>query len=125
MDIQIISGILFILHAFAGGFMFSVIRRQLGLFKKYIDLELKNFRMVLFLLSISLFIYNLVPLIINFSNYMNESGECSLSRFYYITVNALSSLTSSILIWTMYRMAAKTAVLVEADKEEALRKRRG
>jgi hypothetical protein len=124
-DINSISTILFILHLIASGFMLSVIRKQLGLFKKYIDPELRAFRLVLFLLSLSIFLGNLIPLTIDFINAIGvTSNEVPIGRIVYISSNAIVAVISAALIWSMYRMAAKTAVIVEDDKIEALKKKK-
>jgi len=123
MDIKTISALLFILHIVASTFMFLVIRRQLSLFKRYIDPELRRFRMVLFLLTMSIFIGNFIPLSIDLFNAIGEAPESApLGRIIYITANAIVSVISSGLIWSMYRLAAKTAVIVESDKKAALKK---
>ena len=123
-DINSISTVLFILHLIASGFMLSVLRKQLGLFKKYIDPELRAFRMVLFLLSTSIFLGNLIPLTIDFINAIGDSSsEVPIGRLLYISTNAIVAVISAGLIWSMYRMAAKTAVIVEEDKAEALKKK--
>jgi hypothetical protein len=123
-DINSISAVLFILHLVASGFMFSVIRKQLGLFKKYIDPELRGFRLTLFLLSVSIFMGNLVPLTIDLLNALGDSpDEVPFGRILYISTNAIVAVISAGLIWSMYRMAAKTAVIVEEDKAEALKKK--
>lgn len=123
-DINSISAVLFVLHLIASGFMLSVIRKQLGLFKKYIDPELRSFRLVLFLLSTSIFIGNFIPLTIDFINAVGKSpDEVPFGRVLYITTNAIVAVISAGLIWSMYRMAAKTAVIVEDDKAEALKKK--
>ena len=120
-DINSISAILFVLHLVASGFMLLVIKRQFGLFKKYIDPELRTFRLILFLLSVSIFLGNLVPLIIDLCNALGVApDEVPVGRVVYITANAIVAVISSILIWSMYRMAAKTAVIVESDRLEAL-----
>lgn len=123
-DLNAISTILFILHLAASWFMLSVIIKQLGLFKKYIDPELRTFRLILFLLSTSIFIGNFVPLTIDFLNAITEApDEVPFGRILYITSNAIVAVISTGLIWSMYRMAAKTAVIVEDDKIEALKKK--
>lgn len=121
-DLNSISAILFVLHLLASTFMLMVIKRQIGLFKKYIDPELRAFRLVLFLLSMSIFLGNLIPLTIDFINAVGvTTDEVPLGRILYINTNAIVSVISAGLIWSMYRMAAKTAVIVEDDKQEALK----
>lgn len=121
-DINSISAILFILHLIASGFMLSVIKKQLGLFKKYINPELRAFRLILFLLSMTIFIGNFIPLTIDFINAIGDSvSEVAFNRVLYITTNAIIAVVSSGLIWSMYRQAAKTAVIVEDDKIKALK----
>lgn len=123
-DINSISMILFILHLAASLFMLSVIKKQLGLFKKYIDPELRSFRLILFLLSTTIFVGNFVPLIIDFLNAINDAPEdVPFGRILYISANAIIAVVSSGLIWSMYRQAAKTAVLVEEEKAEILKSR--
>ena len=123
-DINSISLVLFFLHLIASLFMISVIRKQLGLFKKYIDPELRGFRMILFSLSVAVLIGNFVPLTIDFINAINPAvDEVPFGRVLYITANAIIAVVSAGLIWSMYRQAAKTAVIVEEDKIKALHKK--
>lgn len=120
-DLNSISAILFLLHLAASGFMLSVLRKQLRLFKKRIWPELRSFRRMLFLLSATIFIGNFVPLVIDFLNATNEAPyEVALGRIVYITTNAIIAVVSSILIWSIYRYSAKTIVIVAEHELEEL-----
>ena len=119
-NLNLISALLFILHLMASGFMLSVIIKQFKLFKKKIYPELINYRFILFFLSISIFLGNIIPLTIDFINAIGiTSNAVPLSRILYISANGIVTLISSVLIWSIYRYSAKTVVIVEEHEQEA------
>lgn len=118
-NLNLISGLLFILHLVASFFMVSVIRKQLKLFKKRIYPELRAFRSTLFFLSVSIFFGNLVPMTIDFINAIGiTSNDVPLSRILYISANGIVTLVSAVLVWSIYRYSAKTIVIVEEHEQE-------
>ena len=125
MNIKVLATILLIGHTVSAGFIFFVLKRQLALFRLKIDPELVTFRRVLFFLSVAIFLGNFVPIGIDlltiFSNL--PRAKASPAGIYYAFSNMLVMMLSAGLIWTMYRLAAKTATLVESDKIKALNKK--
>lgn len=125
MDIKTLAKILLIGHVVSASFMFFVLKKQLALFKLNIEPELVKFRKVLFGLSLAVFLGNFIPIVIDVLTIVSKvtRSQPSTIGIYYAFSNCIFSILSAILIWTMYRLASKIAVIVEHDKEVALKKK--
>ncbi len=111
MDIHVYAAILLAFRVVSLLLIGIVIKRQLELFKLHIDPEITNFRKRLFLISVTIFIGNLVPAIIDV---FTINGELTRSTQ---TVNMVSLIYSgawvttstlmAYLIHSLYRMSHK------------------
>lgn len=109
MDIHTYATILLAIRIVSMSLMALVIKRQLELFKLFIDKEIRLYRRILFALAVLIFAGNLIPALIDL---LTITGD--LVR-YARTVNGVSlvytmawagtSLLSSILIFWLYRMS--------------------
>lgn len=120
MDIRLLAIILLIGHGISTGFTLSVIRRQRELFKIKVDPEVQSVRRVLFGMSVTVALGNVIPIIVDAltigafvsrsSNHVNTIG------LFYSLSNVVTAAVSAILIWTLYRLAARTLIDVENDR---------
>ena len=120
MDIRILAGVLLIAHLVSIVFITFVILRQRELFKAKIQPDLVRFRHLLFILALIIFAGNLIPigvdtltiidLVQRSSNVINPVGVA------YSASNAVVFVTSSLLIWFLYRMAATIVLIAERAK---------
>lgn len=117
MNIKTLAWILLIFRLLSMGFIVLVLRRQMRLFKLYIQPQLRTFRKVLFLLALIVFIGNLIPIVVDlltvFSKIHRVVSRTNMAGVVYALSNDLVSLSSSVFIWYMYRVAAKTLLIVE------------
>jgi hypothetical protein len=103
------------ISAVAMGFIFRVIKKQLGLFKKPLsERDIKHFRYTLFAISIVIVVMGLIPIIINVVTVFIEVGgngnsgrptTVSLISFIYSLGVHLQTLLLSYLLWRIYRLA--------------------
>jgi hypothetical protein len=105
--------------------MVSVIRRQWILFKIPIDKDLVKFRKILLLLSSAIVIGNLIPILIDliaivYSNSQYIARPNAISVIYAVS-NNLTAVLSAFFIWALYKLADRTAIIVEEDKVIALK----
>lgn len=108
ISIQIIAAILLIIRIFSIVFMSSVIRKQFRLFKLPIREEVRMFRVVLFILAIVILIGNAIPVIVDTVTLLTDvprSPFLSHLSVTYALSNAITSLSSSLLIWFLYRIS--------------------
>ena len=115
--IQLVPYILILLgiSAVAMGFIFRVIRKQLGLFKQPLtEKDIKNFRYTLFAISLVIVIMGLIPIAINvIALFIELSGNGNSGRphtvspisFVYSMGVHLQTLLLSYLLWRIYRLA--------------------
>jgi hypothetical protein len=111
-SIQTIAFIALLARVGSDIFIGLVLFRQYKLFKLPITDELRHFRFVLFLLSLGIFIGNLIPIILDIATiYFGGAGRptrVSLPSASYVESNAITSLISAYFIWKLYRLAAAT-----------------
>lgn len=121
MDIKLIAGIGFVVEVIASIFIFLVLVRQIKLFKHHVQEDLIWYRRILFIMSITIFVGSLLPMLIDlftvFSLVRRTTDHVNLIGVVYFIANTLKSLLLSSLIWVLYRMAART--LINADIELA------
>jgi hypothetical protein len=110
MDIQLYAGILLVLRLISMSFIFIVLRKQLALFKQPISDNIRWFRVTLFVLAMAVFIGNIIPAGIDiltvFADLPRSVRTVKPISLLYTMDAAGTSLVSSILIWTLYRMAS-------------------
>jgi hypothetical protein len=123
MDIKVLAAVVLVGQSISFILMATVLMKQLSLFKLYIEPELKRFRLALFLLALVIFLGNIVPTtisVLTLTDTVTRSvHHINLVGMFYSMTNTLVATFSSILIWLMYRLAKKTATLVEHDKAVA------
>lgn len=127
MPIKLLAALLLIAQVGTVIFIVSVLKRQLGLFKLYVDPGIRKFRRTLFLLALAIFLGNLIPMTIGFLTVLGSitrsASTVNLVSGIYTVSNTLTLFFSALLIWFLYRQAKRTATLVEHDKEVALHKK--
>jgi len=127
MPIKLLAALLLVAQIGTVIFIVSVLKRQLGLFKLYVEPGIRKFRRNLFILALVIFFGNLVPLTIGFLTVIGaitrSATTVNLVSGIYTVANTLTLFFSALLIWTLYRLARQTATLVEHDKEVALHKK--
>lgn len=127
MDIKDVALLLLLGRIVSVVFISLVIKRQLALFKKPIDPGLVGLRRTLFLLSLGVFVGNLIPIAIDIltiatASSLHREDSPSIAGVTYALSNCVTASVSAVLIWTMYRQAAKTVILVDHNIEVALNK---
>lgn len=121
LDIQTIALILLVARVLSVIFIVIVLLRQVRLFGKEIDFSVVPFltniqresvyriRTVLFTLSVIILLGNLVPVVIDyitlFSDDLGRPASLKPISIAYGFSNALTALFSSIMIWTLYKLA--------------------
>ena len=109
MDIHTYAAILLATRVVSMFLMGAVIRRQLQLFKLYIDKEIRHYRIILFVLAIAIFAGNVIPAgidLLTITGYLVRSSKVVNGvSLVYTGAWATTSLLSSILIFWLYRMS--------------------
>lgn len=116
--------VLIIGHLIAIGLILSVIVRQRFLFGLHIIDNVSRFRLVLFYLSISLLVSNVMPILLDTTNMLVSIGF--LHQWYseeveYITYtlfNCASAILSATAIWILYRTAAASTEKSQPIKKD-------
>ena len=112
MDIKVLATILIIGHLVSVTFILLVLKKQYGLFKLSIDHNIKVFRRVLFFLSIAIFMGNIIPITVDgltiFNHIQRSTNHVNAVGLWYSMSNMLTAIFSSLLIWTLYLLAART-----------------
>lgn len=131
MDIQTYASILLVIRLVSMWFIGSVLVRQMILFRYPIAKPLVWFRRTLFLLALFVFIGNIAPLIIDALTIWGDLTRSTrivkpISLVYTIDA-AGTALLSSVLIWTLYRLASgeKTQTDTTLAVERASEYKRG
>lgn len=109
MDIHLYASILLVIRIASLILIGAVIKRQLELFKLFIDKEIRTYRRILFVLAIAIFIGNLIPGTIDILTLVGEVTRSAKTisgvSLVYTGAWALTSLLSSVLIFWLYRMS--------------------
>ncbi len=124
MDIRILAVLLVTGHLASAFFISRVLILQIPLFKARRYPELKWFRRILFTLALAIFIGNFIPILIDgltIVDFVHRSTKHvnSVGVAYSIS-NALVFSLSALLIWFLYRLAARTLIIVDHDRSVAL-----
>ncbi len=128
MDIKTVAFILLLGHIVSAVFMLFVVRRQRILSKLPIDPELLPFRKTLNRLSLAILVGNFIPIIIDVltitahDSLRREDSPSTIGIMYAVS-NAVTAAISAYLIWTLYKQAAKTVLIVDQATEDALNKK--
>lgn len=125
MDIKTVAFILLLGHIVSAVFMLFVVRRQRGLSKLPIDPELLPFRKTLNRLSLAILVGNFIPIVIDIltivvTDSLHREDTPSIAGVIYAFSNAVTAAVSAYLIWTLYKQAAKTVLIVDQATEDAL-----
>lgn len=130
MDIKTVAFILLLGRIVSFSFMTLVVRRQRALSKLPINKELLPLRKTLGRLSIAVLIGNLIPIVIDVltilaSNSLEREDTPSVIGVMYGFSNCITSAVSAFLIWTLYKQAEKTVLIVDEATQKALEKHNG
>lgn len=109
MDIKLYAAILLATRIVSLILMGLVLKRQLQLFKLPIDKEIRNYRIILFLLAFAIFAGNIIPAIIDYLTLTEELVRSTKTingvGLVYSLAWTVTSLLSAILIFWLYRMS--------------------
>lgn len=127
MDIKTVALILLLGRLVSVTFMLLVVRRQRSLTKEAKYKELAPMRRVLNRLSLAVLIGNIIPIIIDImtiyaANSLEREDSPSVIGVTYGFSNCITSAISAYLIWTLYKQAEKTVLIVDQATEDALAK---
>lgn len=121
MDIRTLAWFLLLGQIGSALFMSAVIARQVTLFGRQMQRDLIWFRRVLFALAMVIFLGNAIPMgidVVTVLGFVTRSANhINTVGLYYTTSNTLVAFTSSVLIWMLYRLAAKTVLITEVAQE--------
>lgn len=128
MDIKHVAAILLVGHIVSAAFMVFVVRRQRALTKLPVNPELMPLRRTLGRLSMAVLIGNIIPILIDIltiiaHDSLKREDSPSLVGMTYAFSNAITAAVSAYLIWTLYKQAAKTVLIVDQATEDALAKK--
>lgn len=111
MEIHAYAAMLFFFRIASMVLIGKVVLRQLELFKMHVDEDIKYFRILLFVLSISILVGNFVPAVIDL---LTIAGELQRSTTYvngvslvYTLATSVSFLLGSYLIYKLYDVSQK------------------
>lgn len=125
MDIKLLASILITGHIISAIFTSIVINRQRNLFRIKVDPDIQKVRRVLFGMSITVFIGNLIPILVDAGTLVGSitrsSHHVNAVGILYSVSNVVTAVVSAILIWTLYRLAARTLIDVENERIEPSR----
>lgn len=108
ISLAIAISVFLALRLISAYFIGRVLYIQYGLLKKPIDPDLRNFRAILFALSIVVFLGNLVPIAVDIYSLLfpvPRPAFYSLLSVSYGLSAALTSVASALLIWLLYKIA--------------------
>lgn len=112
MDIKTLAVLLLFGHLVSSAFIILVLRKQFKLFKVSIDPSIKVFRRVLFFLSMAILFGNVIPIIVDtatiFDAIVRSSHHVNTVGVFYSAANMITAVLSSLLVWTLYLLAART-----------------
>lgn len=128
MDIKHVAAILLVGHLVSASFMIFVVRRQRALNKLPVNPELLPLRKTLGRLSMAVLIGNIIPIVIDIltilaHDSLHREDSPSIIGVTYAFSNVITAIVSSYLIWTLYKQAAKTVLIVDQATEDALAKK--
>lgn len=106
-------------------FMILVVRRQRVLSKLPVNPQLRPLRKTLNRLSFAVLIGNIIPIILDAStiiaaNSLEREDSPSVIGVSYAFSNCITAAISAYLIWTLYKQAEKTVLIVDQATQDAL-----
>lgn len=106
--------------------MFAVIKRQRHLLRYPVPEEVQVFRLVLFGVSLCVLFGNIIPIVIDVltiasHDSLQREDSPSTIGIVYAFSNTVSAIIASMLIWLLYRLAARTADITDENQKAALR----
>jgi hypothetical protein len=129
LSIHILAAILLAAHLGSGFYIGNVLRKQFQLLRLPIDAQLKSFRLVLLLLSITIFVGNFIPILVDAPTALGQTlgrpEHVKIISILYAVSNALTQLISAYMIHTLYRLAAADPEEQGERTEEALKRNKG
>lgn len=128
MDIKTVALILLLGRLVSAVFMVLVVKRQRALSKIKINPQLMPLRKTLNRLSLAVLVGNIIPIIIDIStiaaaNSLEREDSPSVIGVMYGFSNCITSAISAYLIWTLYKQAEKTVIIVDQATQDALDKK--
>lgn len=112
MNIKTLAFVLLTERLISAGFIVAVLKRQLSLFRLNLDDDLHGFRLVLFCLSGAIFVGNFIPIVIDVltlaADLKGRTTSPSPIGVAYAASNATTAVISSVFVWALYRIAART-----------------
>lgn len=125
MGIKTVAFVLLLGRLVSVFFMTLVVNRQRALSKLPTSPELLPFRRTLNRLSVSLLIGNIIPIVIDVvtivaTNSLEREDTPSVIGVMYAISNCTTAAISAYLIWTLYKQAEKTVLIVGQDAEDAV-----
>lgn len=128
MDIKTVALLLLLGRLVSAVFMVLVVRRQRALSKIAINPQLMPLRKTLSRLSIAVLVGNIIPIIIDIltiaaANSLEREDSPSVIGVMYGFSNCITSAVSAYLIWTLYKQAEKTVIIVDQATQDALDKK--
>lgn len=127
MDIKTVALILLLGRLVSVAFMMLVVRRQRALSKIPVNPQLKPLRKTLNRLSLAVLVGNIIPIVLDASTIiaadsLKREDSPSVIGVSYAFSNCITSAISAYLIWTLYKQAEKTVLIVDQLTEDALKK---
>ena len=123
MSVKILAGLLLIGELASVAFIGLVLARQLRISRLRVQDELQAFRRILVFLSATILISNFIPVVVDiltvFAAVPRSASTVNIIGIVYGVSNTVSTLVSSVLIWLMYRMAAKLVIIEDKAKLDA------
>lgn len=113
LTIRTIAAILLIFRLISMFFIIRVAILQFNILKTSIQEDLIAYRKVLFRLSLSIILFNIVPILIDSLTLFvttNRPATLQLISIAYAVSNASSALVSAIAISTLYKLAARAKI---------------
>lgn len=134
ISIKTLALVLLAMHAGSAAYIFTVLKKQVTLLRLPIDSYLKHFRIILFVLSLAIFIGNIIPIVIDGLTLFIDLGRAASVRpigIAYAISNAVTAFVSAYLIHMLYRLAADekevtdytqhlSEINIETDKKKTL-----
>lgn len=116
LSIKVLAVFLIISHIISDVFIGIVLKKQYSLLRIKIERELRSFRLVLFFLSVTIFVGNIIPIVIDgltIAGHTNRPQHVPPISVAYAGSTAAVALVSAVLVWFLYRLAANTKEITD------------
>lgn len=128
MDIKTVALILLLGRIVSVVFMVLVVKRQRILSKLPVNPQLRPLRKTLNHLSLAVLVGNIIPIFLDIStviaaNSLEREDSPSVVGVSYAFSNCITAGISAYLIWTLYKQAEKTVLIVDQATQDALDKK--